>query len=122
MAARLLKGSCGGLAERCWGSLKGLTGAALALAAPRRSHGLLGRSGDGDRLPPAAAGAPAAATSNRLAPLLRLGKAGSNWVTGRRLRRGAVAWVLMLGVGSFAMGSGGGGALCMANFSLSISF
>lgn len=120
MAARLEKGSCRGRFEGGCGSLKGLAVAPAALAAPGRSQELLGRSGEGARSPERAAGAAAAATPSKFPLLLRFGKDGSNCVTGRRLRRGAVDMVravLMLGAASTCGGGGGGAALCMAAFS-----
>jgi hypothetical protein len=123
MAALLVKGSCTGLTERGWGSLNGFTDAVEALFAPKRSQEwpVAGRSDEGERLP-ALATAPAAATSSTLPPLLRFVNMGSNSVTGRRLRRGAVDMVrsvLMLGAGSTCGGGGGGRVSRIENFSSS---
>lgn len=121
MAALLVNGFCGG--GSCGGgSLKGLAGALAAWAAPGRSQEKLVPGRSGEALPERGT-APAAATLSMLPPLLRFSKVGSNCVTGRRLRRGAVDMVRavrMLGAGSTNDGGGGeSGCACMAYFSLS---
>jgi hypothetical protein len=102
MAALLVNGSCSGLTDRGRGSLKGLVGGGTALAAPGRSHALNERSSE--------AAAVAGAASDGPPVLLPFPKTGSNCVTGRRLRRGAVDMVrcvLMLGAGSEYVGGAG---------------
>jgi hypothetical protein len=75
-----------------WGSLNGFSAAGTFAAAPGRSQALLGRSGRSRSLDNVRGAA--AATPSMLFPLLLLfSKAGSNWVTGLRLRRGAVDMV-----------------------------
>jgi hypothetical protein len=113
-AALLPNGSCDEGSDGATGSRKGSCGVSAALAAPSRSHELLGRSEDGD------GSFVADATASRFPPLLLLSaNVGENWVTGRRLRRGAVELVRTLGAGSITAGGGGDAFSCMAIFSLS---
>jgi hypothetical protein len=74
------------------GSLNGLS-AGATFAAPGRSQALLGWSGRSRSLDGVGGGPDAAATPSWLPPFLLFSKAGSNWVTGLKLRRGAVDMV-----------------------------